>query len=332
LYFNPRRLRRPEERVGMLSNAALPPPHITDADYALVRSLRARDEDAFETLVRRYHSPMLRHALGLVRSPEEAEEVIQETWIAVLSGIDSFAQRSTFKTWLFRILTNRARTRARREARMLPFSAFAAQDLAAPEAEDPARYFESCKPAWTGAPSRSRTPEEHVLAKELRQQIETAIADLPRTQQRVLTLRDLEGWSAEEVCMALEVSAANQRVLLHRARSTVRDAVAECGVRNIIRDFQMEIEVKATVGNDAQDDNPTDDELRARLTAARSIAIVGASSKPDRPSYDVMRFLLERGFDVLPVTPKETHLIVVSNRCIAQTIRQLGINRHDVEA
>jgi RNA polymerase sigma-70 factor (ECF subfamily) len=229
MYFNPKRLRRPEERVGTLSNAALPPPSgnsTNDADAELVRSLRARDERAFDTLINRYYSPMLRLAIGFVRSRDEADEVIQETWVAVLSGIDRFEARSSFKTWLFHILMNRARTRARREARMLPFSAFAVWDGMSSATEDPAPSFELARPVWAGAPSRSRTPEDQLLARELRGQIDAAIAELPRNQQEVLTLRDIEGWSASEVCDALELSESNQRVLLHRARVKVRDALS----------------------------------------------------------------------------------------------------------
>lgn len=228
MYFNPKRLRRPAERVGTLSNAALPPPSVnssTDADDLLVRSLRAGDERAFEKLINRYYPQMLRLAIGFVRSCDEADEVIQETWLAVLSGIDRFEARSSFKTWLFHILMNRARTRARREARTLPFSALAVRDSASADAEDPAARFEVASPIWAGAPSRSRTPEDHLLASELRVQIDAAIAELPRNQQEVLTLRDIEGWSAREVCNALELSETNQRVLLHRARVKVRDAL-----------------------------------------------------------------------------------------------------------
>jgi RNA polymerase sigma-70 factor (ECF subfamily) len=223
VYDNPRRLRRPEERVGDLSNAALPPP-TTGTDDSLVHSLRARDERAFEELIDRHYPAMLRLAIGFVRSRDEADEVIQETWVAVLDGIDRFEARSSFKTWLFRILVNRARTRAMREARTLPFSAFAVRESASVES-DAAAPFESASPAWTGAPSRSRTPEEQVLATELRAQIKTAIATLGQPQQAVLTLRDVEGWSADEVCSALELTATNQRVLLHRARAKVRNAL-----------------------------------------------------------------------------------------------------------
>ena len=216
MYFNPKRLRRPEERVGTLANAALPPPPENPADpnESLVRDLRARDERAFKDLMSRYYPSMLRLAIGFVRSREEADEVIQETWIAVLSGIDRFENRSSFKTWLFRILENRAKTRAEREARMLPFSSFG---------DTPPDDFEI--PVWSGAPSRANTPEDNLLASELRSRIEDAVAALPQNQHQVLTLRDIEGRSAEEVCTSLDLSATYQRVLLHRARANVREAL-----------------------------------------------------------------------------------------------------------
>lgn len=201
---NPRRLRRPEERVGQLTNADLPPPHEADADIALVHALRARDEKAFEQLIDRYYTPMLRIATGFVRSHEEAEEVIQDTWIAVLSGIGRFEGRSSFKTWLFRILLNRARTRGARESRMVPFSQHGDID----------------------APAIAPDAESAVLSAELRARVEAAIAELPPNQREVITLRDVEGWDASEVCETLDLTAANQRVLLHRARMKVRDALA----------------------------------------------------------------------------------------------------------
>jgi len=226
VFYNPRRLRRPEERVGQLSNAALPPPtaeSVAEADDVLVRSLRARDEEAFERVIKQYYSPMLRLAMHFVRSREEAEEVLQDTWLAVLSGIDGFASRSSFKTWLFRILVNRARTRAKREARTVAFSAVTAAYGSAMYGEVIADPFEAATPVWAGAPSDTRDPETHVLAGELNSRIESAIAALPSGQQAVIRLRDVEGWSADEVCNALKITEVNQRVLLHRARARVRE-------------------------------------------------------------------------------------------------------------
>ena len=225
MFYNPRRLRRPEERVGKLSNAALPPPNasaVAEADAVLVRSLRARDEEAFERVINQYYTPMLRLAMQFVRSREEAEEVIQDTWLAVLSGIDGFESRSSFKTWLFRILVNRARSRAKREARTVAFSAIAPAGASYGSELQP---LESARPAWATNSPETRDPEENVLARELNTRIESAIATLPRGQQAVITLRDVEGWSADEVCDALDITQINQRVLLHRARARVRKAL-----------------------------------------------------------------------------------------------------------
>ncbi len=207
MYQNPRRLRRPEERVGTVTNADLPPPAFEVEDL-LVQRLRAREESAFEQLHNRYHASMVRVARSFVRSADEAEEVIQETWVAVLSGIDRFQRRSSFKTWLFRILINRSRTRARREARSIPFSALAA---------DEPRY------APIDVASNGANPEQSVLDRELRAVVERAVATLPDIQRLVISLRDIEGWSSEEVCQTLKISAGNQRVLLHRARMRARE-------------------------------------------------------------------------------------------------------------
>jgi RNA polymerase sigma-70 factor (ECF subfamily) len=155
---------------------------------------------------------MLRVALNFVRSPEEAEEVIQETWIAALAGIDKFEGRASFKTWLFRILINRARTRAKREARSIPLSALA-----------PADAVSAIVPHDLSHSARQPDPEQELMNDELRLFIERAVASLPRPQRVVISLRDIEGWSAQETCAALRISAGHQRVLLHRARMRVRE-------------------------------------------------------------------------------------------------------------
>jgi RNA polymerase sigma-70 factor, ECF subfamily len=157
-----------------------------------------------------------------VRERPTAEEVVQETWIAVLEGIDRFEGRSSLKTWVFSILTNRARTRALRERRSVPFSAL---QEGRPEPDS----FLPPEDAWAGhwaTPVRSLPPEELLLAAELRERVATAIRHLPSKQRAVVTLRDVEGWSADEVCGVLALSEVNQRVLLHRGRSTVRSALA----------------------------------------------------------------------------------------------------------
>lgn len=222
-------LRSPSERVGTLSHADLPPPvpSPTNEEQLLVRALRARDERAFASLLDRWYSPMLRLARSYVRSVAEAEEVVQDTWLAVLAGLDRFEGRSSLKTWIFHILVNRARTRARREARTTPLS----------EVRGPARSGETDSVDWLFHPERvgplawhgrspgADCPELRLEAEELRARIDAAIGTLPSRQQQVITLRDIEGWSAAEVCEILDLTEANQRVLLHRARLKVRDAV-----------------------------------------------------------------------------------------------------------
>jgi RNA polymerase sigma-70 factor, ECF subfamily len=163
---------------------------------------------------------MLRVARLYVPSRAVAEEVVQETWLAVLSGLERFEGRSSLKTWLFRILTNRAKTRGRREARTLPFSAFAADGDEEQTAVAVDRFARDGH--WVSPPRG--VPEERLLAAEARRRIEGAITALPPNQRRVITLRDVEGLSAEEACNVLGLSETNQRVLLHRARAKVRAA------------------------------------------------------------------------------------------------------------
>jgi RNA polymerase sigma-70 factor, ECF subfamily len=195
-------------------------------DEELVRALRAGDEAAFMALVRRYQALMLRIAIGYVRTEAVAEEVVQETWCAVLHGIDRFEGRAALKTWIMRILTNRAKTRGQREARCIPFSAVAENEPDEP-AVDPGRFLPADHPRypnhWAAAPAEwSQTPDERLVCAETRECIRAAIAGLPVRQQVVISLRDVEGWSPEEVCDLMNLTENNQRVLLHRARSRVR--------------------------------------------------------------------------------------------------------------
>ena len=198
-------------------------------DARLYRALRAGDEGAFIALVERYHAPLLRLAMTYVRDCSVAEEVVQETWLGVLRGLERFERRSLVKTWIFRILTNTAKTRAVRERRSVPFSSLTSGTDDGPSVE-PERFLAATHPVWPGhwaSPPRSwdDIPERHLESKEVREVIEAAIAALPPVQGQVISLRDIEGWSSEEVCELLELSAANQRVLLHRARSKVRAAL-----------------------------------------------------------------------------------------------------------
>jgi RNA polymerase sigma-70 factor, ECF subfamily len=196
-------------------------------DLGLVDALRAGDEATFATLVGRYSGAMLRLAQLYVRSRAVAEEVVQETWIAVLNGIVRFEGRSSLKTWIFRIVANKAKTRAAKEGRSVPFSAFAPDEPSV----DPERFRgpEDRYPGhWVTFPSSwAGEPEERLLASETLALVENAIAQLPPAQAVVITMRDVEGFDVGEVCDTLEISEGNQRVLLHRARSKVRRALEE---------------------------------------------------------------------------------------------------------
>jgi RNA polymerase sigma-70 factor (ECF subfamily) len=199
-------------------------------DSLLLAALRRGDEDAFGTLIDRYHASLVRIATLFVRDHGVAEEVAQETWIGVLKGLDRFEERSSFRTWLFSILTNQARRRGERERRVMPFSALARPaDGEDTPAVDPERFIPPGEPfaGYWAMPPRELVddPETVLLSAEARAAIDAAIAALPPSQQAVITLRDVEGWEADEVCNALGLTATNQRVLLHRARSRVRQAL-----------------------------------------------------------------------------------------------------------
>ena len=191
-------------------------------DDVLVKALAARDADAFAYLLDRYHSTLVRLAQQYVPSRAVADEVVQETWIAVIDGIDRFEQRSSLKTWLFRILVNIARSHGVKENRSIPFAATALLDEE--PAVDPRRFRRGLRArgAWKRPPRPWSEPEQRAVDSETLETIRSAIDRLPPDQREVITMRDLLGWSAAEVCDALEVSDANQRVLLHRARSKVR--------------------------------------------------------------------------------------------------------------
>jgi RNA polymerase sigma-70 factor, ECF subfamily len=198
-------------------------------DEALVAAIREGDADAVATLVDRHSSAMIRVAMAYVPTRATAEETVQETWIAVLRGIDRFEGRSSLKTWIFRILTNLAMRAGPRERRSVPFSALAARENTGTPTVDPNRFLPSDHEHfgghWLIMPTVWPTPEEGLLAGETRGVIAAAIAALPVAQRTVLALRDVEGWSSEEVCDALEISAGHQRVLLHRGRARVRQAI-----------------------------------------------------------------------------------------------------------
>jgi RNA polymerase sigma-70 factor (ECF subfamily) len=198
-------------------------------DRALLAAVRRGEEEAFGRLVDRYHPSLVRIATLFVRDYEVAEEVAQETWIGVLRGLDRFEERSSLRTWLFGILANQARRRGVRERRVIPFSALAQPPGERTEPAVPAERFLPPGGEWAGhwaaPPAPWPAPEDALLAAEARRQIEAAIAALPPNQRAVITLRDIEGWDAADVCNVLQLSATNQRVLLHRARSRVRAAL-----------------------------------------------------------------------------------------------------------
>jgi RNA polymerase sigma-70 factor (ECF subfamily) len=199
-------------------------------DAALVQALRDGDEDAFASLVDAYSNSMRRLALTFVRTRAVADEVVQEAWLGVLKGIDRFEGRSSLKTWIFRITANVAKTRAEREARSVPFSSL--EPAGDEPSVDPDRFFKPGESGptggWSSPPeSWQALPEERLLAAETRLVIERAIDDLPPSQRAVITLRDVQGFSSDEVRNVLDLSETNQRVLLHRARSKVRAALED---------------------------------------------------------------------------------------------------------
>ena len=206
-------------------------PRAIDATYTetdLVALLRAGDEEAISQLVERWSPAMFRLARSFVASPQSAEDVVQEAWLGMLSGLARFEGRSSLRTWTFTILVNRARTRGAREARTVPLPPQATRGE--PNADDwfPGPGGEAER-TWSSIDIASQwdtAPEGALLSREALLQLDRAVSALPSRQRQVVTMRDVVGMSAEEACAALGVSAANQRVLLHRARSALRTALA----------------------------------------------------------------------------------------------------------
>jgi len=198
-------------------------------DKAVVERLLAGDEAAFEALVTSLHPVMVRLAAEFVPTRAVAEEVAQEAWLGVLNGLKGFEGRSSLRTWILRIVVNRARTRGARERRSVPFSALAAREAEGDEpAVDPDRFL----PAdhrwaghWAVAPRPFRGPPEQVLGRETIEIVGREVARLPEAQRAVIALRDVAGFEAQEVCALLDITDGNQRVLLHRARARVRRAL-----------------------------------------------------------------------------------------------------------
>ncbi len=223
-----------EDNSGLLQSDVIPnveekpnQPTARQTETALVQELRKREEAAFSTLIDRYQGKLLRLARSFVPSEAVAEEVVQETWMAVLEGIHRFEGRSSLKTWIFQILINRAKTKGQRESRyksLSPTGVWAEEEWDFSSDQD---HIHSTGPEnghWT-IPSTTwegHTPERVLLSKEGLTKIERAIESLPLMQRQVLTLRDVEGIDSHEVCRILQLTPTNQRVVLHRARSKVR--------------------------------------------------------------------------------------------------------------
>jgi RNA polymerase sigma-70 factor, ECF subfamily len=192
-------------------------------DEELVARLRAGDDAAFAAVLDAWSPAMLRVARRTVPTPDLAAEVVQDTWLAVLEGLSGFEGRSSLKTWVFRILLNKAQRLGGRESRTVPYSSLAAEDDG--PTVDPSRFQGPNEPYpghWREWPAPWPDPEDAALAGELRRRAGAALAELPDRQRVVLALRDVEGYDAVEVCSILDITAANQRVLLHRARAHVR--------------------------------------------------------------------------------------------------------------
>ena len=200
---------------------------LSPQDRDLVARLRSGDERTFLALVEKSHRAMVRVAMAYVGSEAVAEEVVQDAWIGILQGLDSFEGRCPLRAWMFRILVNRAKMRGGREARSVPFSA-----LEPAEEDGDRRPVESFRPPddprWPGhwAHAPERWIDERLADAEALVRIRGEIEKLPPNQRQVITLRDIEDWDSAEVCEALGISEANQRVLLHRARTKVRQALA----------------------------------------------------------------------------------------------------------
>jgi RNA polymerase sigma-70 factor (ECF subfamily) len=215
---------------GAGSKAQVPAAHpqASAADAAVIAALRDGDEEAFTLLVDQHHAALRRIARLYVPSSAVADEVVQETWLAVIQGVWAFQGRSSLKTWILRILINRAKTRALREGRTVPFAEVGvAEPVGAGDAADPGlggrRDQEDRRASWLFDPGPS--PEATVLTREARAHLLAAIDALPANQRTVITMRDLEGYSSEEVCNVLGITETNQRVILHRARTGVRARV-----------------------------------------------------------------------------------------------------------
>lgn len=202
---------------------------VVKEDVALVVRLRQGDEMAFDELVTRHHSALIRMAMGYVADREVAEEVVQDTWMAVINGLDLFEGRSSLRTWIFGIMIHKAKDRGVREKRHMTFSSFESVDDDGEETIDPSRFHQSGE--WAGhwafspQPWDDQTPEKLLASQQAVNAMNKAIEALPQTLKDVLILRDVECVEAKEACDILKITETNLYVRLHRARERVRQAV-----------------------------------------------------------------------------------------------------------
>jgi RNA polymerase sigma-70 factor, ECF subfamily len=199
------------------------------SDEALLRRLRAGEEGAFDELVTKHHGGLIRMAMNHVADRDAAEEVAQDTWMAVIDGLHRFEGRSSLRTWIFGILIHKAKDRGVREKRHTTFSDYESSDDEQEEAVDPSRFQQSGE--WAGhwafppQPWDERTPESLLASQQAVNAMNKAIEALPATLKDVLVLRDMEGVESQEVCALLKITETNLYVRLHRARERVRQAV-----------------------------------------------------------------------------------------------------------
>jgi len=212
-----------------VSQPTLPGVAVTNEERTLVARLRRGDEGAFDELVNKHHGALIRMAMGHVADREVAEDVVQDTWMAVIEGLDRFEGRSSLRTWIFGIMMHKAKDRGVREKRHTTFSAFESFDEDNEEAVDPSRFHQSGE--WAGhwafppQPWDEQTPEKLLASKQAVMAMNKAIEALPQPLKDVLILRDVEGIEAKEVCEILKITETNLYVRLHRARERVRQAV-----------------------------------------------------------------------------------------------------------
>jgi RNA polymerase sigma-70 factor (ECF subfamily) len=200
------------------------------SDDVLVAGLRARDEEVFARLVHDWSRSMLRVARSFVSTEASAEEVVQDTWVAVIQGVDRFEGRSSLRTWVYRILVNTARKRGVKEHRSVPWSSLAPTDDDRGPTVEPSAFRgpeDQYAGGWKAFPPEWASTESSVLASEVRTTVKAAVDLHPERQRVVITLRDVLGHSSDEVCEMLDISTGNQRVLLHRARAAVRAHLAD---------------------------------------------------------------------------------------------------------